>query len=86
MTHLLVVGGIATVHEIARRLGAELTLVKTAPTQTMLASDAYTRIVDISGHDFDDRISLGDWVTEALAETRFDAMLCLHDEASNSAR
>jgi biotin carboxylase len=81
MTHLLVVGGIATVHEIARRLGAELTLVNTAPTQTMLASDAYTRIVDISGHDFDDRISLGDWVTEALAGTRFDGMLCLHDEA-----
>ena len=37
MTHLLVVGGISSVHEIARRLGAELTLVKTAVAQTMLA-------------------------------------------------
>ncbi len=36
MTHLLVVGGIATVHDVARRLGAALTLVKTGAAQTML--------------------------------------------------
>ena len=58
MTHLLVVGGIASVHEIARRLGAELTLVKTAAAQTMLAADAYTRIVDVSDHGNGDRARL----------------------------
>jgi biotin carboxylase len=81
MTHLLVVGGIATVHEVARRLGAELTLVKTGTAQTMLASDAYARIVDVSDHEHDDRMSLADRVIEAVDGTRFDGMLCLHDEA-----
>ncbi len=81
MTHLLVVGGIASVHDIARRLGAELTLVKTGPTQTMLASDAYSRIVDVSDHESGDRDSLANRVIEAVAVTRFDGVLCLHDEA-----
>lgn len=81
MTHLLVVGGIATVHDIARRLGAELTLVKTAPTQTMLTADAYTRVVDVSDHDSDDRTSLAERVIRAVDGTGFDGMLCLHDEA-----
>ena len=81
MTHLLVVGGIATVHDIARRLGAELTLVKTTPTQTMLAADAYTRIVDVSDHDSDDRTSLAELVIRAVDGSGFDGMLCLHDEA-----
>jgi biotin carboxylase len=81
MKHLLVVGGIATVHEIARRLGAELTLVKTGPAQTMLASDEYTRIVDVSDHESDDRTSMADRAIEAVAGTKFDGMLCLHDEA-----
>ncbi len=47
MTHLLVVGGISSVHEIAHRLGAELTLVKTDANQTMLAAEVYTRVVDV---------------------------------------
>jgi biotin carboxylase len=81
MTHLLVVGGIASVHDIAHRLGPELTLVKTAPAQTMLASDAYTRIVDVSDHDSGDRISLAERVIRAVDGTEFDGMLCLHDEA-----
>ena len=81
MTHLLVVGGIASVHEIARRLGAELTLVKTDVAQTMLAPDAYARIVDVSDRQHGDRVALADEVTEALAETKFDGILCLHDEA-----
>ena len=81
MTHLLVVGGIASVHEIARRLGAELTLVKTGPAQTMLAKDAYTRIVDVSDHEFDDRNSFADRVIRAVDGAEFDGMLCLHDEA-----
>lgn len=80
MTHLLVVGGISTVHEIARRLGAELTLVKTGPAQTMLAHDAYTQIVDVSD-DVADRNSLVSRVIEAVKGTRFDGMLCLHDDA-----
>ena len=79
MTHLLVVGGISAVHEIARRLGAELTLVKTDVAQTMLAADAYARIVDVSDHA--DRVAKAAEVTEALAETEFDGMICLHDEA-----
>lgn len=81
MTHLLVVGGIASVHNIARRLGAELTLVKTAAGQTMLASDAYARIVDVSDHEDRDRARPADEVTQVLAGTAFDGMLCLHDEA-----
>jgi biotin carboxylase len=81
MTHLLVVGGIATVHDIARRHGAELTLVKTAPTQTMLESDAYTRIVDISDLESGDRIRLAERVIRAVDGTRLDGMLCLHDDA-----
>ena len=81
MTHLLVVGGISSVHDIARRLGAELTLVKTAAAQTMLAPDAYVRIVDVSDHQHSDRVALADEVTEALAGTRFHGILCLHDEA-----
>jgi biotin carboxylase len=81
MTHLLVVGGIATVHEVARRHGAELTLVKTGTAQTMLASDAYARIVDVSDYQRDDRNSLADKVVDTLTGTRFDGMLCLHDEA-----
>jgi argininosuccinate lyase len=81
MTHLLVVGGIATVHDIARRLGAELTLVKTIPTQTMLAEDAYARIVDVSGIEATDRIILAERVIRAVDGTNFDGMLCLHDEA-----
>ncbi|MEO3756847.1 hypothetical protein ABGB19_00945 [Mycobacterium sp. B14F4] len=79
MTHLLVVGGIAAVHAVARRRGAELTLIKTGATQTMLAPDAYTRIVDLSEHD--DRDRLVDRAVEAVDGTRFDGMLCLHDEA-----
>jgi biotin carboxylase len=81
MTHLLVVGGIASVHDIARRLGAELTLVKTGPAQTMLAPDAYTRIVDVSDHESDDRTSLADRVIRAVDGAGFDGILCLHDEA-----
>ncbi len=81
MTHLLVVGGIASVHEIARRLGAELTLVKTGPAQTMLGHDAYTRIVDVSDHQSGDRISLTERVIRAVDGTGFEGMLCLHDEA-----
>jgi biotin carboxylase len=81
MTHLLVVGGIASVHDIARRFGAELTLVKTDTAQTMLGPDAYARIVDVSDHRRSDRVALVDEVSEVLAETRFDGMLCLHDEA-----
>jgi biotin carboxylase len=81
MTHLLVVGGIASVHEIAHRLGAELTLVKTDAAQTMLAPDAYARIVDVSNDAHDDRVALAAKVTGALAETTFDGILCLHDEA-----
>ena len=81
MTHLLVVGGIASVHEIARRFGAELTLVKTGVSQTMLAPDKYARIVDVSDRDHSDRVRLADEVAEALAETRFHGILCLHDEA-----
>ena len=81
MTHLLVVGGICVVHEIARRLGAELTLVKTSVAQTMLAPDAYARVVDVSGSEGSDRVRLAEEVTEAVAGTRFDGILCLHDEA-----
>ena len=81
MTHLLVVGGIAAVHEVARGLGAELTLVKTGVAQTMLAPDAYARIVDVSDHRQIDRVCLANEVTEAVAGTRFDGILCLHDEA-----
>jgi hypothetical protein len=81
MTHLLVVGGISSVHEIAHRLGAELTLVKTAASQTMLAADAYARIVDVSDHGDGDRVRLARKVTEAVAGTTFDGILCLHDEA-----
>jgi argininosuccinate lyase len=77
----LVVGGIASVHDIARRLGAELTLVKTDEAQTMLAPDAYVRIVDVSGRDRSDRVALADEVAEVLADTGFDGMLCLHDDA-----
>ena len=44
------VGGIASVHDIARRLGAELTLVKTDAAQTMPRTEAYARIVDVSAH------------------------------------
>jgi biotin carboxylase len=81
MTHLLVVGGIATVHEVAHRLGAELTLVKTGAAQTMLAPDAYRRIIDVSDNGHGDRVRLAAEVTEAVAGTKFDGMLCLHDEA-----
>ncbi|RDH78076.1 ATP-grasp domain-containing protein [Mycolicibacterium moriokaense] len=81
MIPLLVVGGIASVHDIARRLGAELTLVKTSAAQTMLAPDAYARIVDVSEHRDRDRVRLAQAVTEALAAASFDGMLCLHDEA-----
>jgi argininosuccinate lyase len=81
MTHLLVVGGIAAVHEVARRLGAELTLIKTGAAQTMLAPDAYVRIVDVSDHECSDLVCLADDVTEAVAGTKFDGILCLHDEA-----
>jgi biotin carboxylase len=79
MTHLLVVGGIASVHDIARRLGAELTLVKTDVAQTMLAPDAYARIVDVS--DYGDRVAQAAEAVEALADTEFDGIVCLHDEA-----
>jgi len=75
MTHLLVVGGISAVHEIAHRLGAELTLVKTAASQTMLAADAYARIVDVSDHGDGDRVRLARTVTEAVAGTTFDGIL-----------
>src|SRR4029078_6456793 len=81
MTHLLVVGGISSVHEIAHRLGAELTLVKTAASQTMLAADAHTRIVDVSDHGDGDRARLARKETEAVAGTTFHAILRLHDEA-----
>ena len=81
MTHLLVVGGIATVHGIARRLGAELTLVKTGAAQTMLHPEHYAQIIDISDYEGGDRAALADRVIEAAAGTRFDGMLCLHDEA-----
>jgi biotin carboxylase len=81
VTHLLVVGGISAVHEIARRLGAELTLVKTGVAQTMLAPDAYARVVDVSDPECSDRVRLADEVTEAVVGTRFDGILCLHDEA-----
>lgn len=79
MTRLLVVGGISSVHAIARRLGAELTLVKTSTSQTMLESDAYARIVDVSAFDDRDRA-----VKEAVATvetTDFDGIICLHDDA-----
>jgi biotin carboxylase len=79
--HLLVVGGIASVHEIALRLGAELTLVKTGGAQTMLAPRAYARIVDVSYREHADRVDVADEVTKAVAGTRFGGMLCLHDEA-----
>jgi biotin carboxylase len=81
MSHLLVVGGISSVHEVARRLGAELTLVKTGVSQTMLAPNAYARIVDVSDHEHTDRVALAAEVLEAIAETEFDGILCLHDEA-----
>src|ERR1700757_2786371 len=81
MTHLLVVGGISAVHEVARRLGAELTLVKTGAAQTMLPSHAYARIVDVSEREYGDRVCVADDVIEAVAPTRFDGILCLHDEA-----
>ena len=68
MTHLLVVGGIASVHEIARRLGAELTLVKTGASQTMLAPDAYARIVDVSDREHSDRVRLADEVRRLSPE------------------
>jgi len=80
MTHLVVVGGISTVHEIARQLGAELTLVKTG-MHTMLPPDAYSRIVDVSDRVDSDRVSVVDAVTAALAGMSFDGTLCLHDEA-----
>src|SRR4029079_14728335 len=81
MTHLLLVGGISAVHEIAHRLGAERTWVKTAASQTMLAADAYARIVDVSDHGDGDRVRLARTVTEAVEGTTFDGILCLHDEA-----
>jgi argininosuccinate lyase len=81
MTHLLVVGGIAAVHDVARRLGAELTLVKTSAAQTMLAADAYARIIDVSEREHGDRVCVADEVIEAVAPTRFDGIVCLHDEA-----
>src|SRR5215217_7495016 len=77
MTHLLVVGGISTVHEIARRLGAELTLVKIG-AHTMLAHDAYARIIDVTDHEHSDRVRV---VVDAVAGTSFDGILCLHDDA-----
>lgn len=79
MTRLLVVGGISSVHGIARRLGAELTLVKTAASQTMLAPEAYVRIIDVS--EYGDRDRAAKEVTEAASASTFDGMLCLHDEA-----
>jgi biotin carboxylase len=81
MTHLLVVGGIASVHEVARRHGAELTLVKTGAAQTMLAPDGYARIIDVSEFEGDNHIALAHRVIKAASGTRFDGMLCLHDEA-----
>lgn len=81
VTHLLVVGGISSVHEIAHRLGAELTLVKTDANQTMLAAEVYTRVVDVSDHGRDDLARLAREVASAVAGTHFDGMLCLHDEA-----
>src|SRR6478609_8472723 len=84
MTHVLVVGGISSVHEIAHRLGAELTLVKTAASQTMLAADAYARIVDVSDHGDGDRARLARKVTEAVAGTTFDGILCLHGSGLGS--
>lgn len=80
MTHLLVVGGISAVHEVARRLGAELTLVKTG-AQTMLSADEYVRIVDVSNYERADRVCAANEVIKAVAGTRFDGILCLHDEA-----
>ena len=66
MTHLLVVGGIASVHDIARRLGAELTLVKTDAAQTMrTARGICADRRRLSTHD---RVAQADEVTEALAE------------------
>ena len=81
MTHLLVVGGISSVHEIARRLGAELTLVKTewrkqCSHPTHMHGSSMSQITGGS-----DRVALADEVTEAVARTRFDGILCLHDEA-----
>ena len=81
MTHLLVVGGIATVQDVARRLGAALTLVKTGAAQTMLPSEAYVRIVDVSDREQGDRVRVADEVIRAVAGTKFDGILCLHDEA-----
>lgn len=81
MTHLLVIGGISSVHGIAHGLGAELTLVKTAGAQTMLAPDAYARVVDVSGHDQRDMTRLAHEVANLVAATAFDGVLCLHDEA-----
>ena len=81
MTHLLVVGGISSVHDIARQLGAELTLVKTDAAQTMLDPESYVRIVDVSGLAHQDLVARAAEATDALAETQFDGMLCLHDEA-----
>jgi argininosuccinate lyase len=79
MTHLLVVGGIASVHGIARRFGAQLTLVKTDAAQTMLAPEQYVRVVDVSERG--DRFAMADSVIDALGSTQFDGILCLHDEA-----
>jgi argininosuccinate lyase len=81
MTHLLVIGGISSVHGIARGLGAELTLVKTADAQTMLAPEAYARIVDVSDHEQPDVARLANQVANAVAGTAFDGVICLHDEA-----
>lgn len=84
VTRLLVVGGISSVHDIARRLGAELTLVKTTAAQTMLEPEAYERIIDVS--DYGDHDRAAKEATEAIAEAglaamTFDAILCLHDDA-----
>jgi argininosuccinate lyase len=81
MTHFLVVGGIATVHDIARRHGAALTLVKTSASQTMLDPAAYTRIVDVARCPADDRIALAERVIRSVDGMRFDGVLCLHDDA-----
>lgn len=80
MTRLLVVGGISSVHAIAARLGAELTLVRTAPSQTMLDAESYARVIDVT--DAHDRDRAAAEVLAAVhADNAFDGMLCLHDEA-----
>lgn len=81
MTGLLVVGGIAAAHRVARDLGAELTLVRYPAAQTMLGEDDYRRVVDLSAAGDDDPGVLARTACAQLAGEEFDGMLCLHDDA-----